>query len=300
MLIDTSQIQCFLMVAKDLNFTKAANDLYLSQPVVSRKIATLEKELGITLINRTKRTVTLTTEGKKLQDFFQKYVGEFDELMRAFDEQKKSERKILKIGIFEGWDLSDFIRGIVYDFSIQYENIKYYFESGSTFQLQEGIRNGKYDALVMIKEVAQNLKNNGVIKDVIIDDLFRIQKCVLYSDKNPLSKIENLQLEDFKNQPLYCLETDNLSYSVITNQRLFEERRITPKIQMMHSVDSISTALLSGYGYAIMDDATRIFNYQGIRHVMLGEEHVISLVTTSKTKQKVELLRNYLCGRYCI
>ena len=45
MQIDSVQIECFLAAAKHLNFSKAAEHLYISQPVLSRRIARLEKEL---------------------------------------------------------------------------------------------------------------------------------------------------------------------------------------------------------------------------------------------------------------
>ena len=49
MQIDLEQTMCFLEVARLLSFTKAADVLYLSQPVVSRKVAALEAQLDVTL-----------------------------------------------------------------------------------------------------------------------------------------------------------------------------------------------------------------------------------------------------------
>lgn len=69
--IDSMQIESFLAVAKHLNFSKAAAELYLTQPVLSRRISKLEGELGVTLFDRTQRTLKLTPEGVILQTFFQ-------------------------------------------------------------------------------------------------------------------------------------------------------------------------------------------------------------------------------------
>jgi DNA-binding transcriptional LysR family regulator len=50
--MNTSQINCFLAAAENMNFTKAAERLFLSQTGLSRQIATLERELGIELFER--------------------------------------------------------------------------------------------------------------------------------------------------------------------------------------------------------------------------------------------------------
>ncbi len=57
------QIECFLEAARTLNFTEAANHLYISQQGLSRQIASLEKELELRLFDRTTRDVRLTRSG---------------------------------------------------------------------------------------------------------------------------------------------------------------------------------------------------------------------------------------------
>ena len=52
------QIECFLEAARTLNFTEAANHLYISQQGLSRQIASLEKELELRLFDRTTRAVS--------------------------------------------------------------------------------------------------------------------------------------------------------------------------------------------------------------------------------------------------
>lgn len=299
MLIDTSQIQCFLAIAKYLNFTKAASELYLSQPVISRKLATLEKELGVILVDRTTRNISLTSEGIKFQKFFSDYMSGIDTLLNEIAKVRKSENGRITIGIFEGWDLTEFLRSIIQDFRILYENVTIYFDSGTPLQLMEGMKNGRYDVLVMLNVTADALIKLGCIQDVYLDSLLEIEKCIIYSKNNPLALKENLTLEDFKDQIFFCLENDQVPKEVTTSQKLFDAAGFQPKVEMLKSVDAISIALLAGTGYAILDDATRIFNYQGIRHVMLGESHIISLVTPKKHRQSVEILRNYLLNKYC-
>lgn len=64
--MNTTQISCFLEVARQLSFARAAESLYSSQPVVSYQIKSLEEELGVKLFARNNRTVTLTEAGTYL------------------------------------------------------------------------------------------------------------------------------------------------------------------------------------------------------------------------------------------
>lgn len=76
----------FYTVAKTGNISKAANQLYISQPAVSKATHKLEEEIGTTLFNRSSRGVTLTDEGQVL----------FDYVERAFDNLSKGEEHIRK------------------------------------------------------------------------------------------------------------------------------------------------------------------------------------------------------------
>ncbi len=64
--MEMRQLRYFSAVAECLNFTEAAKNLYVAQSAVSQQIAELEKELGVQLFNRTKRSVKLTNAGKVL------------------------------------------------------------------------------------------------------------------------------------------------------------------------------------------------------------------------------------------
>lgn len=60
------QLRAFVAVAEDLNFTRAAGRLFIAQQAVSRAVAQLERELGVTLLERTTREVRLTAAGEAL------------------------------------------------------------------------------------------------------------------------------------------------------------------------------------------------------------------------------------------
>lgn len=75
--MNTTQLECFLAVANFLNFSRAAEQLRITQPAVSYQVSTLEDELGVKLFTRTSKAVQLTQAGT----MFLQYAGEILKLM---------------------------------------------------------------------------------------------------------------------------------------------------------------------------------------------------------------------------
>ena len=81
--MNTRGLEAFVAVAGTLNFTKAAEQLFITQPALSRLIAALEAELGIKLLSRTTRTVELTEAGKLLLPLAEGVLRGCEDLLRA-------------------------------------------------------------------------------------------------------------------------------------------------------------------------------------------------------------------------
>ena len=80
----------FVIVAKHLNITKAAQELYISQPSLSARIGALEKELGYPLLDRSRNKITLTPAGSVLLDYAQRILELHDEALEKSGEAAKN------------------------------------------------------------------------------------------------------------------------------------------------------------------------------------------------------------------
>ena len=70
--MDSLQLKLFISVSNTLNFTKTANEFFMSQPTVSNYIKSLENNVGVKLLNRDSRSVSLTPEGKEFIEYANK------------------------------------------------------------------------------------------------------------------------------------------------------------------------------------------------------------------------------------
>ena len=95
------QLERFLVVADCLNFTTAADQLYVGQSTISRQIAALEDELGVTLLIRGPRSVELTEAGRVMQEEGVKLLKYIEQLKKRVQtagrgnvpQERKAERK---------------------------------------------------------------------------------------------------------------------------------------------------------------------------------------------------------------
>ena len=96
--MELRQLEYFVAVAEDANFTRAAERLHVAQPGVSAQIKQLERELGLPLLDRTGRTVTLTEAGAAVLPFARAALGAVAGSKQAVDELTGLVRGRVAIG----------------------------------------------------------------------------------------------------------------------------------------------------------------------------------------------------------
>jgi len=97
-LLNFRQLLTFVTVAELGSFTKAAKKLYMTQPAISWQIKSLENELGLTLLERGDRQVTLTEAGRLFYTDAKRLTNLYEKLMYTIEEYKGLGKGTLKIG----------------------------------------------------------------------------------------------------------------------------------------------------------------------------------------------------------
>ena len=97
--ISLDYYKIFYVVAKSGNITKAANELNISQPAISKCIKLLEQQLCGQLFVRTKRGVNLTEEGKEFYKYIEQAMEFINNAEHKFSEMVNLDTGLIKIGI---------------------------------------------------------------------------------------------------------------------------------------------------------------------------------------------------------
>lgn len=96
--MDLRQLRYFVAVARERNFTRAAEQLNIAQPPLSRQIQLLEEELGVVLITRTSRPVKLTDAGRLFYEQALQVLGRVDQMKDATRRVGMNRNRVLSIG----------------------------------------------------------------------------------------------------------------------------------------------------------------------------------------------------------
>ena len=134
----------FLVIAREENFTRAAEQLHVTQPTLSRQIADLERELGVRLFTRGNHNIVLTEDGMILKRRAQEILTLADKTKRDFLHKEKNLEGTISIG--SGEFLSTrILTDCIAAFRKRYPRVKYEIHSGNTGNIRDRIERGLLD-----------------------------------------------------------------------------------------------------------------------------------------------------------
>ena len=213
----------FRQVGKSGSFSKAAEELYMTQPAASQSIMQLESELNIRLFNRTRKGVTFTTEGNNLFD----YVNSAITLIEAGEEKilefKNLSTGELKIGV--GDTISKYyLIPFLEKFHNKYPNIKLKIINSTTIELCSYIKSGDIDIAICnfpIEDDSLELIPCAEIQDIFVCGE-RYKK--LISDK--------VSYEELIKLPLIFLEKSSNSRKYVESFMISKGVHISPDFEL--------------------------------------------------------------------
>lgn len=150
----------FLAIAREENFTKAAQQLHVTQPTLSRQIADLEEELGVKLFIRSNHNIILTEDGLLLKQRAQEILSLTDKTKRDFLQKEKMLAGTISIGGGE-YRSTEYLAKIIAEFRKHYPKVSYEIYSGNTLNIQNYIERGLLD-IGLISEPVDMHKYNFI------------------------------------------------------------------------------------------------------------------------------------------
>lgn len=219
--MELRHLRYFIKAAELLNFTKAAESLYVSQPTLSVQIHQLEQELGSPLFARVGRNVRLTESGEVFLARALKAVQELEEGSREVDGIKGLLRGTMTVGSLPLYG-SKFLTVTIGEFKRLYPDVFVKVRAGTSEDIELGILSGSIDlGLTILPAQHQDVLSKELCRDEIV--------CVASKD-HEVAKRKSLTINDLKNLRM-TLPSERISATQLLGG-FFEQNGIQPVVDM--------------------------------------------------------------------
>lgn len=276
--ITIQQIRIFLAAAKHENFTKTAEELFMTQASVSRNIQSLEMALGLVLFVRHKRRVTLTNAGKSLARDLRQIMKKIDVAVDNAYSQQRNQFQRLIIGDHNCSDEEFYLLPIVREFERRYPNVELVIDRIFPNMVRENLISGEYDCAFSINFALQHLMPPNFATDL----LFELPPCVVIANTHPLYKKQRITSQDLFDQPLVAMcDGPHYRYYWEFAAAVCQENHLhIGDVQFVSNESTMATELKRGRRMAIMDQCFAPVNRDDLRYIPLPQ---------SKTKSGIVL-----------
>jgi len=214
-------LKYLLAVGKELHFAKAAEKLFITQPALSKQIMQLEDELGTKLLNRTKRSVSLTPAGKYLMDEAEYIINHLNRVVDATKRKGEGEAGEIRVG-FVGSAMQSIIPELLEQMSKIHPNIHASLDELDNKDQLDAIARDKLDiGFVRLESV-----HKGFEQRVVLEDSFSL----VVSNKHAVQPQNFKSLDQFKDEQFILFSNDYSQEYYDNIMSIFTDHGFEPKV----------------------------------------------------------------------
>lgn len=262
--MERSQLLYVVEVAKQSNITRAAEVLHLSQPSLSNQILALERELGVSLFERTRKGVSVTEAGESFVYQATHILNDLDALresMTDFAQRRAGRVRVGALPIMVALGVPEAITA----FCRQYPALQLTLQEEGSFVLVNKIRSGEVDAgFVVLSDTEE------------AEDLYQIplmRSCIVAAvhAASPLAQKAELCAEDFRDQTLVLTsESFNMQRLIMTE---LDRQGIPFRIGSTCSqIETCFRLVDQGFGISFCSEQTsQYYHFEHVRYIPIQE-----------------------------
>jgi DNA-binding transcriptional LysR family regulator len=246
--MELRHLRYFLAVGEASNFTKAAAQLRVAQPALSRQVQDLENEIGVELLRRSPRGVTLTAEGRLFLEEVRQLLRRADESVQKVHALVRGEYSELHVGYRLPNDLyraptTELLPPALAAFQKAMPRVKVLLHQLSFDELIDGLRNATLELAIMLQPAGEQ------IAGIEFESLRTYPYCVALTSAHPFARVKSIALEKLAAEPLLGLRRKDYREYL---ERIFAPTGVKPRIAM--ECDTFSSILIeveAGHGVAL-------------------------------------------------
>ena len=260
--MELTQLRYFAAVARTGNISRAAQELYVTQPNLSKSIARLEEELGVPLFDHRKGKIVLNDYGRCFLASVNLSLGELENGVRSIQRMYASNQNILTLGC----SIDDLLPDVLRDFMPQHPEIGIRQFSGSPTELAERLGLHELDLMLTARPVSG--------EGYVFETLGRCDFVILCGQGHWLTRRARVSVQELAEEKLIC---DRSRMDVETLTALCQSCGFSPNIAFeVDNSDLIFSLLSNRQGVAFMPMAqmrkiNREYPDSGIHMVLLED-----------------------------
>lgn len=256
------------------SFTKAADVLGYTQPAMSQMITSLEKELSIKLLYRSRYGIRLTIEGERLFPAIQNTISQYQSMQEIAKEIRGLDSGTIRIGTLSSISCH-WLPQLIQAFQEKYPNVEFILHQGDNNSIPEWIRTSEIDFGFVNLDVLLSTSETRFIKEGEYRAVLPL--C------HPLANAPYVTLEDLAKDPFLVIEEGSLSKPL----EAFRQAGLEPSVRLrVHDDYSILSMVETGIGVSILPELVlRKTNYKvAIRPLHPVVTRKIGLVAKGKNE----------------
>jgi DNA-binding transcriptional LysR family regulator len=277
----------FIAVAEELNFSKAAERLNIAQPPLSQQIMNLEGEIGVRLLERTKRTVRLTEAGTTFLEHAYKTVADAEAAMLSA--RKAGRGEIGRISVaFVASTAFAFLPEVIRSFSADYPEAELDLKDLTSAEQRSAFEKGTID----IGFLRPPIGLPGLESVVVVREPFIV---ALPSD-HVLAGLERVPLEALRDESFIAISHELAPGLYAQTQQILGRAGIDPRImQEVGQLDIAIAFAAAGLGVSILPSSIAAFHHDRVVYKPLAKgSDVAETVAVWRRDNESPLLRNFI------
>jgi len=220
-MLNFNQLRIFYHTAKHLNYTAAANELFITQPAVTFQVKSFEEYCNLKLFKKKGRKVYLTDEGKTLYEYAERIFKFEKEIENVIDEMRELKRGVLRLGTTKAY-ARYFMPLMITTFHKNYPNIKIQLNEGGSAEMIYSLADFKIEVAVIAKAIDH--------AEVNFIPFSKEEMVLIVAPDHHLVKKKPVAFKELAKEPFIMKETGSGTRKLV--DELFVRAGCTPDILM--------------------------------------------------------------------
>lgn len=239
------QIAYFLAISESGTFQKAASQLGLTQPALSRQIFLLEKELGVSVLERGGRSVRLTHEGERFYQYSIRMKELWEEIQNGFskDNELKGNFSISAGGTVSAWVLPQILKEILK----KMPGLSLSVREGDAKETKDAVLKGEVDLGILTGPISEPSLN---VLEFLSDRIFPVA-----AKDHPIFLKKKIRIDDLKKQTFVFFHPGSALRKAVEKKIKSFPKEFGSNIAMeLRSVESVIKSLEAGLGIGFLSE----------------------------------------------